>query len=79
MFAFSSVYNVDLDGFEAIETMMETVREKGIEISVSGLSKGLVEKLAETPLYAELKSEGRIYPVSSLAVRKIFAGAEERL
>ncbi|MFZ3233112.1 MAG: SulP family inorganic anion transporter [Patescibacteria group bacterium] len=73
VFSFSNVYNVDLDGFEALEAMMETVREKGIEISVSGLSKSLVEKLAETPFYAELKNEGRIYSASSLALKKLFA------
>lgn len=72
VFSFSNVYNVDLDGFEALEAMMETVRNKGIGISVSGLSKGLVEKLAETPFYAELKEEGRIYPASSLAIKKLF-------
>lgn len=71
VFSFSNVYNIDLDGVEALEEMFEKVREKSIGISLSGLSKEIVQLMEKTKSYRELHESGAVFSASSLAIRNI--------
>lgn len=65
------VYYVDIDGAEAMDEIIRTIRSKGKQVFVSSVNPLIDGMLQESGAYRELKASGRVFEKSSDALRHL--------
>lgn len=73
IFSFSHMWDLDIDWMEALEQMIQNLRDNNVTVYISWLSNEIEETISKFHIYHDLKKEWNIISSTSLALDKLLA------
>jgi sulfate permease, SulP family len=70
--SFSRLWDIDIDGLEILEEMIEEIEAKNIKVYLSWVEWEIEETLSKLHIYHHMKKNNQIFPSTSYALEVIF-------